>query len=257
MSPDAPVPHKVCPECGSQFQTWVERCVDCEVPLITPEEAAARAANAQVEDDDGWDDDEDEAGGQELVLLRAEKVTWIRRLASSLTSAGIPFHIEPGKPGGEPSLALYVDPEDLEAAQRIDMAIYRREVLGEDGPGEDLPAVPGRAARAARSERSERPAVDSATKVCPSCGGEYQAWAQSCADCGVPLVAAGAEPAWDDDEADKWDETGEARDDAARPGVSGGPESHCPACGAALPPNPGDCPECGLGLGPIGPMDEP
>ena len=235
-------PRKVCPSCGGEFQPWVERCVDCEVPLVTPEEAASHAAQLDVDEiggEPGWEGDLE--AGQELVLLRSEKVAWIRRLAAELEAEGIPFHIEPGQHGGD--LAIYVTPEDLDDARRFDAAIYRQEVHGAGGaPREDQePSRPPR--RPAATEAG--PSV----KVCPRCGGEYQSWVERCADCEVPLVLAGAgagaaaASAWDDPEEDE-EEPAAFEDE--------GPEEregYCPACGTALPPQPRDCPECGLALG--------
>ena len=211
---------KVCPRCGSEYQLWVERCLDCDVPLVHGREgqgAAAVPEGAPVE----------EALPPDCVHLRTAAVDWIRRLSEDLDEAGIPHWVTPPEWRRDPG--VYVLPSDQEAASRIDRERYAMEVP-------DVGEVEARPKRPA--PRREPSPEDSRIKVCPSCGGEYQLWAERCADCGVPLVRP-----WDVDPAR------ESRPRAAAP-VLAPPDdpTACPACGERLPEGALECPGCGLML---------
>jgi predicted amidophosphoribosyltransferase len=157
--------HKVCPECGGEFQLAVAECVDCEVPLVFPEDIAARDAR-ELPFSPGLD------------RLRTAPIRWIRALAADLTRAGIAYAIDRRKVREEGVLGLYVRRRDHEAAAALDEARERIDPLITAG---ELP----------QDIREVRPAPD--YRVCPECGGEYRLEIERCADCGVELVEPGEE----------------------------------------------------------------
>jgi ribosomal protein L40E len=167
---------------------------------------------------------------QECCSLRTAPPAWIGRLSEDLDEAGIRHWVAAPEWRRDPS--LFVLPADLEAATAIDRQRYAMEMPEVwTAPEDALPQKPAR--------RREASAYDSETKVCPSCGGEYQLWAETCADCGVPLVRP-----WDLES---------ARESAPRvavPVASIPPEladpGACQACGERLPDGALECPGCGL-----------
>ncbi|HEV8578697.1 MAG TPA: hypothetical protein VGX68_06395 [Thermoanaerobaculia bacterium] len=161
--------YKVCPECGGEYRYTVATCVDCEVPLVFPEEIARRDAH-ELPLSPG------------LVRLRTAPILWVRALAADLARAGIPYAVDRRRVREEGVLSLYVQRRDHKAAAEMD-AVY--------GPGETFEEP----ARAERSEERDEPSY----KVCPQCGGEYRLEIERCADCGVALVEPSEiEPAEDD-----------------------------------------------------------
>jgi len=150
-------PYKVCPECGGEYQYTVETCVDCEVPLVFPQQIAERDARELRLS----------AG---LVHLRTAPILWVRALAADLARAGIPYAIDRRKARDAGTLSLYVQRRDLAAAAPFD-ATY-------------APVEPAAADR-------EEPESEPDYKVCPSCGGEYRRDVERCADCGAELVEPG------------------------------------------------------------------
>lgn len=169
-------PYKVCPECGGEYQYTVAACVDCDVPLVFPEEISRRDAG-ELPLSPG------------LVLLRGAPILWVRALAADLARAGIPYAVDRRKARDEGLLSLYVRRQDREAAAALD-AVY--------GPSD----LPDESVKTDRAAERDVPAY----KVCPQCGGEYRPEIERCADCGITLVApAEALPA-EEDLADDSDE---------------------------------------------------
>lgn len=214
---------KLCPRCGSEFQMKVESCLDCGATLVIGVEGQGAA-------------DMPEAGRAEelpvvprdAVRLRAAPPVWIGRLSEDLDDAGIRHWVSPPEWRRDPS--LFVLPSDLEAALRIDQERYAME----------MPDVRGEEPRPQRTARPSRrgPSDQLDLKVCPSCGGEYQLWAEKCADCGVPLVRP-----WDVESAPRI----EPQVLAPVPVPSDDP-GHCPACGERIAEGAPECPGCGLML---------
>lgn len=215
---------KLCPQCGSEFQMKVESCLDCGATLVVGVEGQGAAVPQ------GGAVEEAPAIPAGIVHLRTAATGWIARLSEDLDENGIRHWTTPPVWRRDPS--LYVMPEDLEAASAIDLERYQIEVP-------DFAPEQPRTQRPAPRPESSSYAED--VKVCPSCGGEYQLWAETCADCGVPLVRP-----WDLDS---------ARESAPRvavPVASIPPEladpGACPACGERLPEGVDECPGCGLTL---------
>jgi ribosomal protein L40E len=213
---------KLCPRCGSEFQMWVERCLDCDTPLVAsmPLPDGAGPVVAPEEPDEP-------AVPPDCVHLRTAAVAWIRNLSEDLDDAGIRHWVTPPAWRRDPS--LYVLPSDQEAALQVDRARYAIEVP--EVASEDVAPPPFRVRR-----REPSDALD--VKICPSCGGEYQLRVETCVDCGVPLVRP-----WDLDS---------ARESAPRASapVLALPDdpSGCPACGEPVPEGVDECPGCGLTL---------
>ena len=210
---------KVCPDCGSEFQMWVERCLDCGANLVS--------AVPRPDPGDTFAAPEEPAIPPGCVHLRTAAVGWIRRLSEDLDDAGIRHWVTPPAWRQDPS--LYVLPSDQEAALQVDRARYEIEVPGitlEDA----LPQAPVR-------PRRRDPADDLDVKLCPRCGGEYQLRVEVCADCGVALVRP-------------WDLESAQQKEAVRAAVPLAPEDSgaCPACGERLREGEPECPGCGLTL---------
>lgn len=217
---------KLCPRCGSEYQLWVERCLDCGASLVHGREGQGAEAAVRVE---GMGVVEEPAIPPECVHLRTAAVDWIRRLSEDLDEAGIRHWATPPAWRRDPS--LYVLPADQEAALEVDRWRYAVEVP-EVAPEDAVPPP----VRTRRRERSD----DLDVKICPSCGGEFQLRVETCVDCGVPLVRP-----WDLDSARK---SATPRVAAPSPVPSGDPNG-CPACGERLQEGAFECPGCGLLLG--------
>jgi predicted amidophosphoribosyltransferase len=217
---------KLCPECGSEYQLWVERCLDCGASLVHGMEGQGTAVAVQPE----RIEDEEPEIPPDCVHLRTAEVAWIRRLSEDLDDAGIRHWATPPEWRRDPS--LYVLPSDEEAAAGIDRARYAIEVP-EVAAGEARPQRP------VRPRRQDPSPDDLDVKLCPSCGGEYQLWVEACADCGVPLVRP-----WDLDAARKRETPRVAAPASELPEDPGG----CPACGAHVREGAIECPGCGLML---------
>jgi predicted amidophosphoribosyltransferase len=156
-------PHKVCPECGGEYQETAEVCVDCGVPLVLPEQIAERDAR-ELRLTPG------------LHLVRTAPIQWIRALAADLAPAGIPYAVDRREARREGLLSLYVRRADREAAATLEAARLRIDPLDDE-----------------LADDEEEVAAEPDHKVCPRCGGEYRLEITRCADCGVDLVKPGEE----------------------------------------------------------------
>jgi hypothetical protein len=160
---------KVCPECGGEFRPDVERCADCEVPLVHPEEIATRNARELPV-----------AAG--LAAVCTDSIAEVRALAAELDRRSLRYRIDRRRARSDGLLTLYVKWQDRKAA----------EVVMEDlGLGEEADERPQE-----KSAVREMPSY----KVCPDCGGEYRLDIERCADCGIVLVFPDQAPAGGADE---------------------------------------------------------
>jgi hypothetical protein len=161
-------PYKVCPECGGEFQWTVATCVDCDVPLVHPEEIATRNARELPL-------------SPALTRLCTAPITWARKLAADLAYAGIPYAVDRRGAREEGVLSIHVRPRDRAAARDAEAARRRTDPI----PGDDDP------------QAVEVQTYDGSPdfKVCPECGGEFRRDIERCADCGVGLVEPSAVPA--------------------------------------------------------------
>jgi predicted amidophosphoribosyltransferase len=158
-------PYKVCPECGGEFQWTVATCVDCEVPLVHPEEIATRNARELPL-------------SPSLTRLCTAPIAWVRKLEADLAYAGIPYAVDRREAREAGVLSIHVRPRDRAAARQAEAARRRTDPI----PGDDDPPP------------FEVQTCDSAPdfKVCPQCGGEFRRDVERCADCGVGLVEPSA-----------------------------------------------------------------
>ena len=152
--------HKVCPVCGGEYRFDVERCADCGVPLVHPQEIALRDARELPR-------------SPVLVPLRTAPIDWVQALAGDLERQGIRYRIDRRRAREEGLLTLHVRRQDWQAAKEMDEARARIEE----------PSRPENVIEP-RALRQEVPSY----KVCPQCGGEYRLDIERCADCGTVLV---------------------------------------------------------------------
>lgn len=152
--------HKVCPVCDGEYRYDIERCADCGVPLVHPQEIALRDARELPP-------------SPVLVLLCSAPIDWVQALAGDLERQGVRYRIDRRRAREEGLLTLYVRRQDWQAAKEVD---EERARIEEPSLPEDITEP--------RELRQEAPSY----KVCPQCGGEYRLDIERCADCGTWLV---------------------------------------------------------------------
>jgi hypothetical protein len=150
------LPPKLCPECGEEFVHTVAICPDCGVTLVLELEPDAEREPTSV---------------AALRRVRTATSSWARSFSERLSAAGIAHSIEaePAAPrAGERAsreerlYSVYVEPEDLETAARLDLEHLRSQI----------PDVPEELAAAAEDH-------------CPACGEPADLAAPECASCGL------------------------------------------------------------------------
>jgi hypothetical protein len=158
--------YKMCPRCEEEYTLVMERCVDCDVALVSPDQMPP------VEDADPAEF----PPASELFYLRVAPLPWIQALSNGLEEAGVGHRVEPGSltdpPDGQRPetfgdvdlFALYVLPEDAPAASELDSQIAAR-------------VLPGEAEELQEGEED----------ACPACGAKLSAEATACPDCGLGL----------------------------------------------------------------------
>jgi hypothetical protein len=150
-----PLPPKHCPECREEFVHSVAVCPDCGVALVLELEPAPAHVLPPA---------------SALRRVRTATASWARSFSERLSAAGIAHRIEaePPPPAGERAareerlLSVYVEPERLEAAARLDQEHLRAQI----------PDVP---------EDVAPPAEDH----CPACDEPADLDAPECASCGL------------------------------------------------------------------------
>jgi hypothetical protein len=163
---------KNCPECGGEFQQWVERCPDCGVALVSAGAFAPPEPSREL------------PPASQLECVERGEPWSLRQLAGRLQQQGISCRIDAWPPdaairpperrgaGMGAHFGLYVLGADLAAARRV-----HAEQLAAVVPGAD--ALAG-AAAATLAE-------------CPACGEPLAETAASCAACGLEFPEAGSE----------------------------------------------------------------
>ena len=153
---------KVCPDCGLEYRSHVESCVDCGTELLGREEHARRLEETERCR---------EAALVEPVVVRQNNLPRIDELYKALIAAGIPcqVHENPAMAGGGGCggaiWSLVVSRADAEkAVQRIED--YQVELHPELGLARDLQSQ----------------------GKCPACGSEVGPEAAECPDCGLTLL---------------------------------------------------------------------
>lgn len=171
----AVVYYKGCPSCGGEFQSWVEMCPDCEVPLQVGPAAPPPAAPAGPE----------LPPARELHCLRTGDPWHLRELSEALQEAGIPHRIDrQPEPEGEgvaaarrsrgggraAALGLFVRHEDVAAAVQVE---HEHHLTRAHGP----------------EAEAHRPG--DALEACPACGEALPEGASACGSCGLEFPDEG------------------------------------------------------------------
>lgn len=172
-------PVKNCPSCGDEFQTWVERCPDCDVPLtIGGGESTAAAAV-----------DLPPASQLECVLVGGPWQT--RGLAERLSEEGIACRVDAHPPDTD------IDTDGGAAAARfgqagrgINLGVYVQQADRERAT--DLSAV-FQAEGMPELDGHETPEPGTELDACPGCGEPLAADATGCAECGLEFPEIEAE----------------------------------------------------------------
>ncbi|MDX1649244.1 MAG: hypothetical protein R3263_05255 [Myxococcota bacterium] len=156
------VRYRVCPSCRDEFVPTMERCPDCDVPLVHEEELGPE------------EEAEEMPPVSELACVRVAPVAWIRALSEGLQARGVPHRVQGATardaPEGKSAAAfgnvglfgLWVFEEDLPAAEELDGTLAAR-LVPEEAPELD-------------EDEEER---------CPACGAALAADTVECPDCGL------------------------------------------------------------------------
>lgn len=157
---------KLCPQCLSEFVATAERCSDCDVPLVRPDEIQEPPELEEL------------PPISELVPIRISSIDWARGLSGALQAAEISHRIgEPPAPsensGAERrshdlGVGVFVLPQDRERASVIDAEYARSQI-----PDLEDVQLAGQA-----SQEDE----------CPACGEAIAADDPECGGCGLPFI---------------------------------------------------------------------
>ena len=158
---------KICSRCRCVYRPGVDRCSDCGVDLVHPDEVTAPTELAEA---------------PELVAIRITSVMWARAFSEVMSEAGIPHRIDQPptddatrglrRRSHDQAVAIYVRPEDAEAARRADADFVKTQIP-------DLPTEV-----ASGEEESES---------CPACGDPLDPDRSECPGCGLFVGAVDGE----------------------------------------------------------------
>ncbi len=156
--------NKKCPACGDEYQPHIEKCADCDVLLLLPEECIKVQEEQKRTEETAIDNS---------VKVLEGDLNWMSELRTVLLDAGIPcsLYSDSCRKGccGD-TVQLKVSPEDLERSQQT-----IEEYLMELDP--DLRMVKEMLGKG----------------ECPACGSSIGHDARECPDCGLPLIIVGEE----------------------------------------------------------------
>ncbi len=152
--------NKICPECGAEYVPQIEKCADCGVVLLSPDELSrAKEEKEKLR----------KRTVENRVVVREGDLGWISELYEVLIDSGIPCTVQSdagcAKSCCGSTCRLMVSREDLERAQArieeyfMEMHPEVREAQGLIGEGK-----------------------------CPACGSAVSPGARECPDCGLALV---------------------------------------------------------------------
>ena len=176
--------YKYCPQCGDEFQNWVEMCPDCECALghEPPQPGAAPG---------------DLPPARELTPVFVGEPFRVREPAASLQAAGIPCRVDAYPPGDTSDggdhigsfgagtrVGVYVREQDLEAVSQLD-ADWVQTMLATETELESCPACDAPLAEGASGCEAcglEFPEID----ACERCGTAVEVSAAACGTCGAP-----------------------------------------------------------------------
>ncbi len=179
-----------CPQCFAVYDDRTGRCAPCGLPTEAHEDRRREVSPP--------------AAPEETVILAEADPEWAERARAALSVAGVASRLE-ASPHHSARVELRVAPADLGRAVDIvgDAMDEPPEVAGDPGDAggavetlvldEEEPedgASPDPSAGGPTAPE-EDPHPDQASR-CPACGEAYRSGFDLCADCGVPLVPAGA-----------------------------------------------------------------
>ena len=153
----------VCPDCGSEFQPHVTRCIDCgaqtrstwaapDLPRVEREQVAVFGFSLPPD-------------SEASAVRITSDLGWAKRLGSLLEQRGVPCRIDVGyDASGSPHYAVCVAEGDLERAEELDREHLRVEMP--DG-----------------AAFTELPPADE----CPACGSHVSFDETECPSCGLVL----------------------------------------------------------------------
>jgi hypothetical protein len=163
---------KYCPQCGAAHQAWATRCADCDCDLVAEPPSPEIAPASEL------------PPARELACLGTGDAWHVRDVAEALQEAGLSCRIDSHPPdaplagpgfsarrgfsGETTKLGVYVLPDQLERARRVEHA-HR------------LSRIPG---------ASETAAAPHDEEACPACGVPLAPAAAECAECGLEFPAA-------------------------------------------------------------------
>jgi ribosomal protein L40E len=86
---------KICPECGAEYFAHVEKCNDCGVRLLHPEE------KAKMEEEAGAEEPVSEGADEQFLCVEEGGLSRVTELAKALESAGIGSEVVRGEGPGK------------------------------------------------------------------------------------------------------------------------------------------------------------